>query len=818
MAAESLLVDDLRFTMRQLRRNPGFTTAVVLTLGLGIGAATTVLSVVYGMLWRPLSVANADRFVQIVQTIRSNGETAHAGLSAAQTIEWAAHATTVSQIGRYSSAPATLTEVGPAVRLNGIRISPGLFSALAGAPRAGRFFTDDDALSTEPVVVLSARAWSRYFGGAPDIVDRRVMLDAVVHRVIGVTAPGFETGIVPLTATSAPLRTADGAIADTPDIWRPLAPPVMPRATGGFSLFPVFAMLRPGVSREQAAEEARRLVPPLPQAPRGQRLALDLVSPRAEMGRQATRALALFAGVVGVLLLIGCLNAANLLLAHYAARGREIAVRASLGATRRQLALSVLVEAVVLALTGGAAGVLLTFWLVALVRTAPRQMLPGVQDVHVDLLALGFAAGLSVCAGLAVGTLAALRSVRGHALPDLSGRTATIVAGARVTPSRSLVAAQIAAATLLIAVAALLVDSFVRARAVPAGFDASQVLSFRLTLPPATYADASSRQRVVRDLTEGLRAIPGVTGVSATNGTLEGVALTWGAMTIDGRPQPGEPLVFNRRVTPEFFRLLRMSLRGRDFSTGDIRSEARVAIVNEAFARKFFNNIDPIGHRLTFTDWNVEIIGVSADARDATRDFNAIVQPALYLPPDAHYELTPIVVLLRSTAEFSRMVPAIQAAVARVDPRLAMYDTMSLEDLLAQRTASPQLYSLISSVTAAVAITLAAIGLYGLLNYVVGARTRELGVRMALGADRRRVVGIVLRDAATIVMAGAAAGIGGALIAARFLEVLLFEVRPGDPARLVFAVAVLIGVGLMAALVPARRATRIDPVAALRAE
>ncbi len=815
MAADSLVVDDLRFTVRQLRRNPGFTAAVVLTLALGVAAATTVFSVVYGMLWRPLNVANADRFVQIVQTIRINGQPAHAGLSAAQTIEWNAHATTVSQIGRYSSSPATLTEAGPAVRLNGIRMSPGLFAALAGTPRTGRFFTDDDARSTEPLVVLSARAWSRYFGGAPDIVDRHIMLDATPHRVIGVTAPGFEAGLVPLTATAAPLRTADGAIADTPDLWRPLAPPAAQAGASGYSLFPVFAMLRPGVTIAQAVNEANRLVPPLP---RGERLGLDLVSPRAELGRTAARALALFAGVVALLLLIGCMNAANLLLAHYSARGREIAVRASLGATRRQLMRSVLTEALVLALLGGAAGALLAFWLVALVRTAPREVLPGVQDVHVDLLALGFAAALSVLAGLAVGTLAAIRAVRRNLLPELSGRASTIIVGGRITPSRSLVAAQIAAATILIAIAGLLVESFVRARAVPAGFDASQVLSFRLTLPAPSYADAAARQRAFEDLAGALRAVPGTTAVSATNGTLDGVALTFGTMTIDGRPQPGQPIVFTRRVAPDFFRLLKMGLRGRDFATGDIGADARVAIVNEAFARKFFPGADPIGHRLTFTEWSVEIIGVARDARDATRDFSATVQPALYLPPDAHGDLAPMVVLLRSTLDLSRTVPAIQAAVARVDPRLAMYDTLPLEDLLAQRTGSPQLYSLIASVTASVAVTLAAIGLYGLLNYVVGARTRELGVRMALGADWRRVVGIVLRDAATMVMAGATVGIAGALMAARLLGALLFEVRPNDPGRLALAVMVLIGVGVIAAFVPARRATRIDPVAALRAE
>jgi len=422
------------------------------------------------MLWRPLNVAHSDRFVQIVQTIRINGEPTHAGLSAVQAIEWNAHATTVTQIGRYTSSPATLTEAGPAVRLNGIRMSPGLFSALAGTPRAGRFFTDDEATSTEPVVVLSARAWSRYFHSAPDVIDRHIVLDAVPHRVIGVTAPGFETGIVPLTATAAPLRTANGAIADTPDLWRPLAPPNALAGATGYSLFPVFAMLRPGVTLAQAIDEANRVVPPLP---RGERLALDLVSPRAEMGRTAARALALFGGVVAILLLIGCMNAANLLLAHYSTRGREIAVRASLGATRRQLMRSVLTEALVLASAGGALGVLLAFWLVALVRAAPRDVLPGVQDVRVDLFALGFAAAQSVLAGLAVGTLAAIRSVRGNVLPELSGRASTIAAGGRITPSRWLVAAQIAAATVLIAIAGLLVESFVRARAVPAGFDPS---------------------------------------------------------------------------------------------------------------------------------------------------------------------------------------------------------------------------------------------------------------------------------------------------------------------------------------------------------
>jgi putative ABC transport system permease protein len=478
----------------------------------------------------------------------------------------------------------------------------------------------------------------------------------------------------------------------------------------------------------------------------------------------------------------------------------------------------VLTETIVLALAGGAAGSLLAYWLVALIRTAPNAVLPGVQDVHVDVPALAFAAVISVVAGLAVGAVAAIRSLRPTRLPQLTGRASPIAAGGRITPSRTLVSLQIAAATILIAIAGLLVESFVRARAVPTGFDTSHVLSFRLTLPARTYVDAVSRQRVFADLADAIRAEPGVTAVSGTNGTLDGVAVTWGTMTIDGRPQPGEPEVFNRRVGPDFFRLLQMKLRGREFSDADIGTAARVAIVNEAFARKFFNGSDPLGHHLTFSGWNVDIVGVTADARDATTSFSTAVEPALYLPPDATYELAPMVMLVRSNTDPAATVPGIRAAVARIDPDLAMYDTLPLDDLIALRTASPQLYSLISSVTAAVALTLAAIGLVGLLNFVVGARTRELGVRMALGANHRRVVGIVVRDAATMIVAGAIIGIAGALMTTTLLAGLLFEVRPGDPARLVLAVTVLFGVGLVAAFVPARRATRIDPVAALRAE
>ena len=235
----------------------------------------------------------------------------------------------------------------------------------------------------------------------------------------------------------------------------------------------------------------------------------------------------------------------------------------------------------------------------------------------------------TVALGLRV---AALRAVRTNRWSQLAGRGSTISAGGQVSPSRFLVSTQIAAATVLIAVAGLLVDSFVRARAVPNGFDASHVLSFRLTLPARTYTDATSRQRVFADLADALRAVPGVSTVSATNGTLDGVALTWGAMTIDGRTHPGEPTVFNRRVAPDFFRLLQMKLRGREFSNADIGTAARVAIVNEAFARKFFNGVDPIGHHLTFTDWNVDIVGVAGDARDATATFSTAVEPTMYLP------------------------------------------------------------------------------------------------------------------------------------------------------------------------------------------
>jgi putative ABC transport system permease protein len=805
---------EIRLAIRALGRSPGFAIAAVLTLALGIGATTAVFSVVYGVVYRPLPFPTADRLVRVIQILprrSADVEPARAGLSPDQVAEWRATSRTLTAIGYYGPSTVALTGVPTAVRVNGAIVSVALFRALGVAPIRGRLFVDEEEQrGNEQVVILGYRLWNARFGAADDVLGRSLVLNGRPYRVVGVMPEGF--GFPSVAFPSMSLNSA-GELSDAPELWMPIVARARPAgpATGGLSLVQTLALVRPGITLTEAKAESNRLMP----ARTGERWPVDLVSPRDEEAREVRPVLMVFQTAVLFVLFIACANVINLLLARMADRRRELAVRLALGATRFQLARHAMAESLVIGIVGGALGCLLAYLAVGLFRTLPPYLLPRMAEVHVDLVALSLAATVSILSGLLVGLIAVLRTLRG----DLSdrwipwpSRTASVSRVQR--PSRLLVVAETAAGIVLLAGAGLLLTSFVRLTSVDRGFQADGLYTFRVSLPQARYREAAAQYAFHDDLASQVRRLPGVEAIGAAT-AMPGQWAIGFTLEIDGQPVKGS--VWYNHVTPGVFQTLRIPLRGRDFTERDRTAGANVAIVNQTFARRFFGERDPVGRRIRFQDWmGLDIIGVAGDTR--TGELDDAINPEIYLPTefDTPVFAAPTYVVRAENA--SGLVAAIRTAAARLEPDAVVFDGMAMDAFLARTVTNPRVYGWTAAGFAAVAVILAALGLYSVLAYSIGTRTREFGIRMALGAATRAVVSTVMKEALAMVALGIGIGTAAAWYLSRFLETLLFGIERHDPSTFTLVALLFAAVATLACYFPARRATRVDPVVALRAE
>jgi putative ABC transport system permease protein len=793
------LTRDLRFAARGLRRSPGFTAAAVVTLALGIGATTAVFSVVYGIVFRPLPFPNADRLVRIVQVLpeRPGQAPSHReGLTPDQIIEWRATSRTLAEIGRISPRAAALTGSGAPVRLNGADVSVSLFRALGVPPALGRIFVDDDEQpGHEDVVILSDALWRARFGGADAIIGQRISLNERPFRVVGVMPEGF--GFQSIASSMA-----------APEFWTPVAAQPRPGgpATGGMTLVPAYALLRQGVTIDEATAEVNTLMP----ARVSERFPVELVNARVEEARAVRPTLLLFQAAVLFVFFIACVNVVNLLLARGASRRHEMAIRRALGASPAQLARYAVAEGVLVGAAGGALGTLLAHEIVDAFRQLPPTLLPRMSDVRVDGTVLAVTAALSIGAGIVVGLVAAFRTVRGDAGDGaMTWQARTASAGRAQRPSRVLLAAEVAAGVVLLAGAGLLLNSFVKLTSVDRGFDPAGVYTFRVALP-ASYTPAA-RRAFHDEFAGALRAMPSVLALGASD-YLPGQGSKGFKTVVDGHTLAG-PVAFNH-LAPGVFEALRIPLRGRDFTDRDRAAQAGVAIVTESFARQFFPGQDPIGRRIAFQDWpSLDIVGVAGDTR--TADVTARLDPAIYLPPQGDSSLPGYVI---RAARPEALAAEVRATAARIDANAIIFNATTMEAMLGRTVAGPRLYSATATGFALVAMALAALGLYGVLAYSVGTRTREFGIRITLGATPASVIDGVMRDAAAAVVPGLALGLLAALYLSRFLESLLFGVQPRDPATFAAVALLFLGVAALACYLPARRATQVDPVVALRAE
>jgi len=798
----------LRFALRRLRRTPGFTTAAALCLALGIGANTAIFSVVNAVLLRPLPFAEPERLVGVWEANASRNSPRNT-VSPANYLDWRSQNTVFEDIAAVYSTTGSLTGTGEPEEIAVQGATAGLFPVLGLRPVLGRVFTASEDIPDGPrVAVLSHELWRRRYGADPAVVGGTIQLDGSAYTVTGVMPPGTRTV----------------GRDDRPDIWVPMGfdPAVNYREASGRYLQAV-ARLQPGVSVERAQAElatiAARLAETYPAF--NTNWSVNLVPITEQVVGQVRRPLALLGGVVLFVLLIACANVANLQLAQATARKREMAVRAALGASGVALGRQFVVESVLISLVGGALGVLLAWWGTDALGALAATSVPRMEEVTLDRSALAFTLVVSIAAGTAFGLVAALHAVRGDLHLDLKeGGRGNSGRGQRTRAL--LVGAQVALSLVLLAGAGLLLKSFARLNAVDLGFNADRVLTARVTLGGERYEDEERQVRFFQDLLRGVRSLPGVHSAGAINWLPLSGQRSATRMLIEGEPTPRpgeEPGADVRAVDPEFFRTMEIPLlSGRTIATTDTRKVPRAVVVSQSFVDRHLAGRDPLGRRIHM-EWGdtliASIVGVVGDVKHTGVD--SLASPTVYwaLPQFPHNFMTLVV---RTTGDPEQLVAGVTAQVRALDPDQPLADVKTFDDWFGGALARRKFSLLLLAGFAALAVALTAIGLYGTTTYGVLQRTREFGIRLALGAPHHTVLWGVVRGALLIVAAGVGAGVLGAAALTRLLSTLLFEVSATDP--LVFAVIalLLLLIGAAASYLPARRATRVDPMVAIREE
>ena len=794
------LAQDARYSLRVLAKSPGFAVVAILTLALGIGANTAIFSVVNSVLLRPLPYPDAARIV----TTDSNE-------SMPDLDDIRAQAQSFDAIGSRSMQRLDYTGGAAPMQVYVIAGDAGMYTVLGARPELGRMIgSADDAFGAAPVVVLSHAFWMSQFGGDPAAVGKQITLSGKLYTIVGVMAPDFWLPHHPADAYST-LR---------------IVYPVEAKERG-VHVLSAFMHLKPGVTLAQAQSEMSAIDASLARAhPDHDANVHRTLVPLLDSVVGDTRPVILiFFGAVGLVLLIACVNFANLLLARAASRQREIAIRSALGAATGRLVSQMLTESVILSLAGGAAGIALAYaGLNGLLALAPED-LPRLSTIAIDGRVLAFTIAVSLLTGLIFGLLpafSATRSNAGDALKEV-GRT---IAGSRASLRlrRLLVISETALALVLLVAAGLLIRSFVRIASVQPGFRTDNILTLDLTLPASRYNDLPEQTRFRTELLDSLNAEPGVQAAMISELPLGGDQIDH-EVAIEGRPiVPGKnPAVQTRTVLGDYFGIMGIPLlEGRTFNSEDRTDSPEVVVVNQAFVRKFFSNQDPIGARMGWAldkpiRWKT-IVGVVGDVRHFGLDQpDAPAAYGLYSQSDESWKRW-MTLTIRSPRDPSSLTRDAQQKIWALDSALPTTSVMSMNAVVA-KTLSPQRFNLVLlGIFAAVALLLAAVGIYGVIAYSVTQRTHEIGVRVAVGAQPHHVIELVLGESGRLVAAGTLIGLAGAAVLTRFMSSMLFGVTARDPLTFIAVAALLGAVALVASYIPARRALRVDPMIALRHE
>ena len=809
------LLRDLKYALRRLRKSPGFAAVVILTLALGIGANTAIFSVVNTVLLRPLAYRAPERLVTINHFYRSAQlNNLEAPVSAAGFREYREHTRSFESMAVETGWSVNLTGTGDPERLNGTRASGDYFHVLGVPAQLGRTLgEDDDVPGKNRVVVLSDGLWRRDFGGDPRAVGRMIELNDEAYQVVGVMPAGFPDFFN---------RSAD--------IWTPLAltPDQFDPSQFGREWLNVVARLRPGVTLDQAKAEMTALADQLKrQYPNalGPEWTLS-VHALDELATKSIRpALLVLLGAVGFVLLIACANVANLLLARAAVRIKEFAVRSALGADRWIIVRQLLAESIVLALAGGVLGLALAYVSVrSLVAAVPN--LPRASEVGIDGHVMLFTLAVALVTGVLFGLAPALQTSRANLQSALreGGRSGAADFSGRLV-RRGLVVGEVALALALLVGAGLLIRSVARLQRVDPGFDAEHLLTFTLSLPVVKYASDTTQVQFFEQALERIDNVPGVIAAGGTTTMPFGGGWTTGSFNIEGyTPAPNQPSPWGdiRSVTPDFFRTMRIAVRrGRVFTAADRAGSDPVAIIDDEMVKKYFHGGDAIGRHVYFgtnpdgTRRQATIVGVVAHTMHEGLDATPRIQ--LYLP-FAQSGRPFLQIAVRGTGDPLALTSGVRQAIRAVDRDVPMADIRTMDDMVEASLGSRRLSMLLLGAFSAIALLLASLGIYGVLSYTVTQRAREMGIRMALGAARSRVLQLVIGQGMLLALLGIVIGLAASFGLTRLLASQLYAVKATDPTTFAVVALVLATIALLATLLPALRATRVDPAITLREE
>jgi putative ABC transport system permease protein len=800
-------LQDVRFAFRMLRKNPGFTAIAVLTLALGIGANTAIFSVINAVMLRPLPYKNPSRLVMVWSDHHLRGGPAHEWTNPADFYDWRAQSKSMEDMAVFAGWGPTLTGRTEPELLTGSRVSYSLFSVLGVAPEFGRDFTTEDDKPNGPrVVIISHDLWQREFHSDPAQIGRQINLDGNGYSVIGVMPAGFSSPIIA-----------------NREIWTPLQAPSRGR---GNAVIRAIGRLRPGSSLAQAQAEmdgiASRISQAYPQT--NARIGVSLVPLQEQISGPVRTPLLVLLGAVCLVLLIGCSNVANLLLARAADRQREISVRIALGAKRSRLVRQLLTESCLLAFVGGAAGLLLAVWGMRALAAQLPPAIASVSHVGLDPVVLAFTLGIALFTGIVFGLVPAFQASRVHLNETLrlSGRGSTSGKG-RHRLRNVLVVADVALALALSVGAGLLLKSFVRLSSVDLGFQADHLLTVNLFLPRTSYPNDPQIDNFYSQLEQKVGALPGVLGVTDVSDPPLAGGGSDTSIFIEGRPIPAPtdmPDIWYSSVTPSFFKTLGIPLiRGRVFDDRDIANKPAVVVINESMSRRYWPGEDPIGKRIGTgspekPDWS-EIVGVVHDIKFFGLDKD---QPPSMYAPLAELPQRGMTLMVRTVGPPLNLSSAVRQTVWAQDSNLAVPKFATMQDSVDLAAQQARVISTMTTLFALIALVLAAVGLYGVMAYIVTERTNEIGIRIALGASRSDVLNMILGGALRLGLIGVATGLVASYFLTHLLSGLLFGVQPTDPATFAAVGLLLIGVSLFASYIPARRAMRVDPMVALRYE